>query len=71
MSEADLLPKEESRGRELTRFERIRRRSDLTKAEGMTAEEVMSTPAPARSDPARPSNPVGVGWALRFTSQGG
>lgn len=45
VSEADLLPKEEFRGRELTRFERIQRRSDLTKAEGMTAEEVMSTPA--------------------------
>ncbi|MFE1191231.1 CBS domain-containing protein [Streptomyces olivaceoviridis] len=45
VSEADLLPKEEFRGRELTRFERVQRRSDLTKAEGMTAEEVMSTPA--------------------------
>ncbi|WP_249400042.1 CBS domain-containing protein [Streptomyces argyrophylli] len=45
VSEADLLPKEEFRDRELTRFERIQRRSDLTKAEGMTAEEVMSTPA--------------------------
>ncbi|MGV9936614.1 CBS domain-containing protein [Streptomyces olivaceoviridis] len=45
VSEADLLPKEEFRGRELTRFERIQRRPDLTKAEGMTAEEVMSTPA--------------------------
>lgn len=45
VSEADLLPKEEFRGHELTRFERNRRRSDLTKAEGMTAEEVMSTPA--------------------------
>ncbi|MFE9454421.1 CBS domain-containing protein [Streptomyces sp. NPDC006739] len=45
VSEADLLPKEEFRNREPTRFERIRRRSDLTKAEGMTAGEVMSTPA--------------------------
>ncbi|MFJ2734448.1 CBS domain-containing protein [Streptomyces sp. NPDC087317] len=45
VSEADLLPKEEFRGRELTRFERIRRRFDLAKAEGMTAEQVMSRPA--------------------------
>ncbi|MET8453949.1 CBS domain-containing protein [Streptomyces sp. NPDC005209] len=45
VSEADLLPKEELRDRELTRFERIRLRSDVAKAEGMTAEEVMSTPA--------------------------
>ncbi len=45
VSEADLLPKEEFRDHELTRFERIRRRADLTKAEGMTAEELMSTPA--------------------------
>ncbi|MFD8259784.1 CBS domain-containing protein [Streptomyces griseoluteus] len=45
VSEADLLPKEELRGRELTRFERIQRRSRLTKAEGVTAEDVMSTPA--------------------------
>lgn len=37
VSEADLLPKEEFRNREPTRFERIRRRSDLTKTEGMTA----------------------------------
>ncbi|MEV5875423.1 CBS domain-containing protein [Streptomyces sp. NPDC052101] len=45
VSEADLLPKEEFRGRRLTRFERIRYRSDLAKAGGMTAEELMSTPA--------------------------
>ncbi|MFJ2720185.1 CBS domain-containing protein [Streptomyces sp. NPDC087437] len=45
VSEADLLPKEEFRNRELTRFERIRRRFDLAKAEGMTAEQVMSRPA--------------------------
>ncbi|MFF9391321.1 CBS domain-containing protein [Streptomyces griseoluteus] len=44
VSEADLLPKEESRGREPTRFERIRRRSDPTKVEGRTAGDVMSTP---------------------------
>ncbi|OLZ69059.1 hypothetical protein AV521_19815 [Streptomyces sp. IMTB 2501] len=45
VSEADLLPKEEFRGRRLTRLERIRYRSELAKAEGMTAEELMSTPA--------------------------
>ncbi|MFJ3235296.1 CBS domain-containing protein [Streptomyces sp. NPDC086787] len=45
VSEADLLPKEEFRDREPTGFERFQRRADLTRAKGMTAEEVMSTPA--------------------------
>ncbi|MEV5845358.1 CBS domain-containing protein [Streptomyces sp. NPDC051985] len=45
VSEADLLPREEFRGREVTRFERIRRRSDLAKAVGRTAAELMSEPA--------------------------
>lgn len=45
VSEADLLPREEFRGREVTRFERIRRRSDLAKATGTTAAELMSRPA--------------------------
>ncbi|MFB7506046.1 CBS domain-containing protein [Streptomyces broussonetiae] len=45
VSEADLLPKEEFRDRRPTRFERLRLRSDLAKAEGVTAEEVMSAPA--------------------------
>ncbi|BCM64769.1 hypothetical protein EASAB2608_00103 [Streptomyces sp. EAS-AB2608] len=45
VSEADLLPKEEFRGRRLSRSERILRRSELAKAEGMTAGEVMNTPA--------------------------
>ncbi|MEV5955350.1 CBS domain-containing protein [Streptomyces sp. NPDC051987] len=45
VSEADLLPREEFRGREVTRFERIRRRSDLARAAGMTAAELMSRPA--------------------------
>ncbi|MFJ5517220.1 CBS domain-containing protein [Streptomyces griseoluteus] len=44
VSEADLLPKEEFRGRVPTRFERIRRRSGLTEVEGTTAGDVMSTP---------------------------
>ncbi|MGW0771119.1 CBS domain-containing protein [Streptomyces sp. NPDC002676] len=51
VSEADLLPKEEFRDRDLTRPERIRRQSDLAKAEALTAEELMSTPAvTVRSD---------------------
>ncbi|MFD8722983.1 CBS domain-containing protein [Streptomyces sp. NPDC059629] len=45
VSEADLLPREEFRGREPSRFERIRRRSDLAKAAGTRAAELMSTPA--------------------------
>ncbi|WP_330342415.1 CBS domain-containing protein [Streptomyces sp. NBC_00557] len=45
VSEADLLAKEEFRDRRPTRSERTRLRSDLAKAEGATAEEVMSAPA--------------------------
>ncbi|WP_229882299.1 CBS domain-containing protein [Streptomyces alanosinicus] len=45
VSEADLLPKEEFRGRRLTRFERIRHRPEPAKTGGMSAEELMSTPA--------------------------
>ncbi|GLX53970.1 hypothetical protein Shyhy01_69190 [Streptomyces hygroscopicus subsp. hygroscopicus] len=44
VSEADLLPKEAFSGRRLTRFERIARRSDLARAEALTAEELMTTP---------------------------
>ncbi|MDC0765361.1 CBS domain-containing protein [Streptomyces sp. HD] len=45
VSEADLLPKEEFRDRVLGRSEQIRRLPDLGKAEGVTADELMSTPA--------------------------
>jgi CBS domain-containing protein len=45
VSEADLLPKEEFRECGPTRHDRIRRRSVLAKAEALTAEELMSTPA--------------------------
>ncbi|KUN89546.1 hypothetical protein AQJ66_04975 [Streptomyces bungoensis] len=48
VSEADLLPKEEFRGRDptrLTRPERIRRRADLARARALTAGELMTTPA--------------------------
>ncbi|MGW2705374.1 CBS domain-containing protein [Streptomyces sp. NPDC001340] len=45
VSEADLLPKEEFRDDGLTRRDRIRHRSVLAKAEALTAEELMSTPA--------------------------
>ncbi|MDT0566161.1 CBS domain-containing protein [Streptomyces sp. DSM 3412] len=45
VSEADLLPKEEFRDRDLTRTEQLQRVSDLAKAAASTAEEVMSTPA--------------------------
>ncbi|MGW2209697.1 CBS domain-containing protein [Streptomyces sp. NPDC001781] len=45
VSEADLLPKEEFRDRRPGRRERIRLRSELAKAEGVRAEDVMSAPA--------------------------
>ncbi|MEU5591832.1 CBS domain-containing protein [Streptomyces sp. NPDC020298] len=45
VSEADLLPKEEFRDRDLTRAEQTGRLSDLAKAGAVTAEELMSTPA--------------------------
>jgi len=45
VSEADLLPKEEFRDRDLTHAEQLRRPSDLAKAGAVTAEEVMSVPA--------------------------
>ncbi|MGW6268436.1 MULTISPECIES: CBS domain-containing protein [unclassified Streptomyces] len=45
VSEADLLPKEEFRDSDPTRFDQVRRLSDLAKAGGVVAGEVMSTPA--------------------------
>ncbi|WP_409054917.1 CBS domain-containing protein [Streptomyces sp. SYP-A7185] len=45
VSEADLLPKEEFRDSDPTRTDQLRRLSDLAKAGGVTAGEVMSTPA--------------------------
>lgn len=45
VSEADLLPKEEFRDRDLTLYEQRERLADVAKASAATAEEVMSTPA--------------------------
>ncbi|MFE1248461.1 CBS domain-containing protein [Streptomyces sp. NPDC058735] len=45
VSEADLLLKEEFRGSDPDRFTQMRRLTDLAKAGGMTAADVMSTPA--------------------------
>ncbi|MGW7381733.1 CBS domain-containing protein [Streptomyces sp. NPDC054794] len=45
VSEADLLSKEEFRDHGLARHDRIRRRFALAKAQALTAEELMSTPA--------------------------
>ncbi|MFF4223476.1 CBS domain-containing protein [Streptomyces abikoensis] len=45
VSEADLLPKEEFKGRDPSRFEQLRRIDDLVKAGAATAEDLMSTPA--------------------------
>ncbi|MEV5995067.1 CBS domain-containing protein [Streptomyces sp. NPDC052115] len=45
VSEADLLPKEEFRDSDPTRFDQLRRLSDLAKAGGVAAGEVMSSPA--------------------------
>ncbi|MEU6820961.1 CBS domain-containing protein [Streptomyces atriruber] len=45
VSEADLLPKEEFRDSDPSRFDQLRRLSDLAKAGGISAGEVMSSPA--------------------------
>ncbi|MGW2741174.1 CBS domain-containing protein [Streptomyces sp. NPDC001450] len=45
VSEADLLPKEEFRESDPDRLTQLRRLSDLAKAGGVRAEELMSTPA--------------------------
>ena len=45
VSEADLLPKEEFRDSDPDRFTQMDRMSDLAKAGGLTAAEVMSAPA--------------------------
>ena len=45
VSEADLLPKEEFREGDQDRYTRLRRLSDLAKADAVTAEELMSSPA--------------------------
>ncbi|WP_432590352.1 CBS domain-containing protein [Streptomyces sp. HD1123-B1] len=45
VSEADLLPKEELRDGDPDRFERLRRLPDMEKADGVVAEELMSSPA--------------------------
>ncbi|MFE1943604.1 CBS domain-containing protein [Streptomyces massasporeus] len=45
VSEADLLIKEEFRDSDSDRYTELRRMSDLAKAGGMTAADVMSTPA--------------------------
>lgn len=45
VSEADLLPKEEFKDHDPTRFEQLRRIDDLVKAGAATAGDLMSTPA--------------------------
>ncbi|MET9550146.1 CBS domain-containing protein [Streptomyces sp. NPDC006627] len=45
VSEADLLPKEEFRDTDLSQLDQLRRPADLAKAGGVSAGEVMSTPA--------------------------
>lgn len=45
ISEADLLPKEEFRDSDPTRFEQLRRLNDLAKAGGVTAGDLMTSPA--------------------------
>ncbi|MED7826319.1 CBS domain-containing protein [Streptomyces chiangmaiensis] len=44
VSEADLLPKEEFRNRDLDRYTQLHRLSDLAKADALTAEELMTSP---------------------------
>ncbi|MGQ4425112.1 CBS domain-containing protein, partial [Streptomyces violaceoruber] len=45
VSEADLLPKEEFRDSDPDRFTQMRRLTDLAKAGGLTAADVMTAPA--------------------------
>ncbi|MET8135188.1 MULTISPECIES: CBS domain-containing protein [unclassified Streptomyces] len=45
VSEADLLPKEEFRDSDPDRYTQLRRLSDLSKAGGVSAEELMTSPA--------------------------
>ncbi|WP_327725907.1 CBS domain-containing protein [Streptomyces europaeiscabiei] len=45
VSEADLLPKEEFRDSDPDRYTQLRRLSDLAKAGGVTAEDLMTSPA--------------------------
>ena len=45
VSEADLLPKEEFRDSDPDRYTQLRRLTDLAKAGGLTAEELMTSPA--------------------------
>ncbi|WP_326574241.1 CBS domain-containing protein [Streptomyces sp. NBC_00487] len=45
VSEADLLPKEEFRDSDPDRYTQLRRLGDLAKAGGVTAEDVMTSPA--------------------------
>ncbi|MGW1071201.1 CBS domain-containing protein [Streptomyces sp. NPDC002537] len=45
VSEADLLPKEEFKGRDPSRWEQLRAIDDLAKAGAKTAEDLMNTPA--------------------------
>ncbi|MGW6530343.1 CBS domain-containing protein [Streptomyces venezuelae] len=45
VSEADLLPKEEFRDSDPSHFDQLRRLTDLAKAGGVTAGEVMTSPA--------------------------
>lgn len=45
VSEADLLPKEEFRDSDPAHFDQVRRLSDLAKAGGVRADQVMSAPA--------------------------
>ncbi|RLU89186.1 hypothetical protein CTZ27_22330 [Streptomyces griseocarneus] len=45
VSEADLLPKEEFKDRDPSRWEQLRQIDDLVKAGAKTAEDLMSTPA--------------------------
>ncbi|MFE6177742.1 CBS domain-containing protein [Streptomyces sp. NPDC056464] len=45
VSEADLLPKEEFRDSDPDRYTQLRRRCDLAKAGGLTAEDLMTSPA--------------------------
>jgi CBS-domain-containing membrane protein len=56
VSEVGLLPKEEFRNSDPDRFTQLQRLTDLAKADGLTADELMSTrPSPSTPTPRRPT----------------
>ncbi len=78
VSEADLLPKEESRDSDPDRCTQLRRLPDLAEAGALTAEELMTSPAlTTRPDASSPRPPApwhgprssGCRWSTGWSGQ--